>query len=191
MTTLANKVSDPAERAALINATRTKGDQYNSAARAGLAHELAVRFNDATGKFDPKTQVTLSESTGFDASTVNRVALIVKSDKASRNAALKFKVESLSDSDLSAAIKLGSKFTRAAADAITKGKNAGKTPKAPAVKDELADITAWLLTATDDQYEPRKALLANLLATIDGQRADLAAEEASADLADAETSAVA
>ena len=177
MTTLATKVSDPAERAAVISALRVKGDRYGHAGIAGLAHELAIRLDG--DKFETNAQKTLSESTGYDKGTVSRIAKIIRTDKAARLAAVKIKVELIESTDttFAAAVKVGEMFKRQPA-----GKGAGADRKATEV-DVLAGVHEWLMSADDEQYEARKALVANLLATIDDQRATAAAEAANEEAA--------
>lgn len=183
--------TDPAVRASIISTVRQSGRAFTHAAIAGLAHELALRFDGK--RFESGTHKALVESTGFDGGNVSRVMSVLRASRPARNAALKFDVMSLKPSAagvvkpqaVEAAAAIGKLFTRAEADKV-KGRaprNAGGTGSKTANKSAnkgtdaaiLESVTAWLMSATDDEFEGRKSLLAELLAAADDKRAEAAA----------------
>lgn len=184
-----------AERAAIVSSLRAKGDRYGSAGIAALAHELAVQMNG--DKMVSGAAARLVEATGYDKGTVSRVSKVLRENESISIASF-FKADvdvpvadakaffggktTVRPRDVARALDVMAIESSASSllGAVIVGKLFKRRPATStrAPKDEpdfLALLTAWLLESTDEQYAPRKAQVANLLANIDAERAALAA----------------
>lgn len=176
--------ADPVKRATAIVALRDKSDRYNSAYIAGIAHELALRFNGKS--FEKGAQSALVESLGYDKGNMSRIAAIVKSDAKARGAALKVKVLDIDSTPetLAAAVKVGLMFRRVkSATEPTEPTGEGEETTGGVQNDPtestdvLVTVQAWLRAAEGDAFAQRLAHLQDAIETVMAERA---AEEAAA-----------
>ena len=164
-----------------------KGDRYNQAAIAAIAHILSHDVWE--GKIRRGVATKLAADLNYDKGNISRIGAIVVSNHKARRAAMALDILHIDDTPetLMAAVKIGAMFKRQTVKSATKSTgtkseesatttDATATDKKGEETDVLALVDAWLRGATDKQYAARVALVNSLLATIESERATAQAE---------------
>jgi hypothetical protein len=183
-TKVTNANTDTNDSFNVITATKSlieKGDRYNQAAIAAIAHMLSLELWE--GKIKRGVASKLATDLSYDKGNISRIGKIVATNGKARRAALALDVLHIDDSPetLSVAVKVGAMFKRETGKTADKGTKKSKSESESV--DVLALMDSWLREATDEQYAPRRAQVENLLATIDSERAAAQAEIDSQEIA--------
>lgn len=153
---------------ALIAAVAERGRKFTDARNTLIAHAVAHGF---------KQSVIVAEA-GVDKGDVSRLAKVVEGMSKAKLTALKSLVISGMSADdvstLTAAVTFGEANLRRVKPAPS-GAAAGAAGKTPEQADESADPLAalydWLLLSTPEQFEARTALVVDVLARVESDRA--------------------